>query len=198
MWTGGRLFGRLLSPQVEWNPAEDGNPASGGELSLHFSRVVPTRPTAVATDVGAHSQQHPLAQREGEALRLPVDKPFTEQSLRVQVFGRQPAGGSFAAPHAFQAEGRDLAAALNVQRQWQEYQQRHQTARASAGQPVSKANFAHSSTLAVQSGESWRTCVQSLPMVQRAALLLACAEQLGRLSFASIGNAAVVRQFALI
>ncbi|KAL4448173.1 hypothetical protein ABPG75_005392 [Micractinium tetrahymenae] len=142
-----RPFVRLVSAQAEWQPAE-GDPAAVGQLSLHFSRVVPAG-AAAATSADAGGPAQPAC----EPLRLPVDERFAEQSLRVQVFGRQPNGGSFAAPHAFRAQGRDLAAALGVQRQWQEYQQRHREARTTAGQPVSAANFAHSSTLAVQSGD---------------------------------------------
>lgn len=129
---------------------------AGGQLSLHFSRVVLVPAAAAATSAGAGSQVQPAAQPACEPLHLLVDEEFAGRSLRVQVFGRQPSGANFAAPHAFRAEGRDLAAALDVQRQWQEYQQRHQAARASAGQPVSESNFAHSSTLAVQSGEPWQ------------------------------------------
>lgn len=168
-----------MSPQLEWSPALDGDPAAGGQLSLHFSRVVPvTASAAAAASSSAGSQPHAAVQPACEPLRLPVDEDFVERSLRVQVFGGQQTGSSFAAPHAFKAEGRDLAAALNVQRQWQEYQQRHQESRSSAGQPVSESNFAHSSTLAVQSGEPWNAGVWKSTTVVLEWVLAGLCEQL--------------------
>lgn len=148
-----RPLGRLVHPTVEWqalDPAHVGQEAAEGglqdhhpvgRLSLHFADIVP---------VAAGSSS--AAAASSEALDLPVDDSFGQDTLRVQVFGRQ-GGTNFAAPHAFHATGRDLTAALKVQKQWQQYQARHQAARSSTGLPTSTANVAHSSTLAVQSGD---------------------------------------------
>lgn len=127
LFVDGRAAGRLTQPLVTID-SEGG----AAQVSLHFQTLAPAR--------GGEEQP----------LQLPADE-LSSRSLRVQVFGRQ-GDSTFAAPQSFQAEGRELVAALAVQRQWQEYQRRHQAARQSAGQPTSAANFAHSSTLAVQSG----------------------------------------------
>lgn len=127
LFIDGRAAGRLTQPVVTVDSEGD-----AAQVSLRFETLAPAR----------GSGEQPL--------QLPADE-LAPRSLRVQVFGRQ-GGSTFAVPQSFQTEGRELVAALDVQRQWQEYQRRHQAARQSAGQPTSAANFAHSSTLAVQSG----------------------------------------------
>lgn len=139
----GRAVGRLTSPAVGCTPldalTEGQEEQSGAQLlSLRFEQLVPAARSA--SNAGG-----PLP------LRLPVDEGFAQRELRVQVFGRT-GGANFVAPHNFQAHGKELGAALSVAQQWQEYQQRHEAARTSAGQPTSTANVARSSTLSVQSG----------------------------------------------
>lgn len=157
-----------MTPTVEWQPLEaspagqeevEREQAAVGRIALHFASIVPAAGDASGDDA---SSGRGRSSSEPQPLCLPVDDDFAQHSYRVQVIARQ-GGANFAVLHAFRAEGRELTAALSVQQQWQEYQQRHQAARASAGQPTSTTNFAHSSTLAVRSGgcHRWLTCTHS-------------------------------------
>ncbi len=146
-----KSLGKLVSPRVTWQPfasspggqaEEVREQAAVGSLALTFSSIVTARPTTGGV-CSSSSEPQPLS--------LAVDDSFTQHSYRVQVIGRQ-GSVNVVVPHSFQAEGRELTASLSVQRQWREFQQRQEAARASAGQPTSTTNCAHSSTLTVQSG----------------------------------------------
>ncbi|EFN56263.1 hypothetical protein CHLNCDRAFT_145114 [Chlorella variabilis] len=158
LFRGNKPVGKLVTPTVEWQPLEaspagqeevEREQAAVGRIALHFASIVPAAGDASGDDA---SSGRGRSSSEPQPLCLPVDDDFAQHSYRVQVIARQ-GGANFAVLHAFRAEGRELTAALSVQQQWQEYQQRHQAARASAGQPTSTTNFAHSSTLAVRSGD---------------------------------------------
>ena len=152
----GRPLGKLVAPALEWS-TEPGAPPG---LSLRFTRLVeapvPAAAAAVRDSAAEPARQPRASAAQPQPLRLPVDGGFAQRTFRVQVVGRRH-GAPAVAPRAYDVHGRDLVAGLSVQRQWQQYQQRHQAARTSAGQPVSAANFAHSSTLTVESGacNSW-------------------------------------------
>ncbi|PSC70934.1 MATE efflux family isoform A [Micractinium conductrix] len=148
----GRPLGKLVAPALEWS-TEPGAPPG---LSLRFTRLVeapvPAAAAAVRDSAAEPARQPRASAAQPQPLRLPVDGGFAQRTFRVQVVGRRH-GAPAVAPRAYDVHGRDLVAGLSVQRQWQQYQQRHQAARTSAGQPVSAANFAHSSTLTVESGD---------------------------------------------